>query len=107
MTIDQSINGYSHSEKKKQFGEREQDWSVQKYECPQRFHTIQAERPFHLLTQEEAKGALILGCAVFRGNKKVKSWRKVINHVKSGAEKSKLRLNFKDILRKENVKIEI
>ena len=31
MTIDQSINGCSHSEKRKQFGEREQDWPVQKY----------------------------------------------------------------------------
>ena len=42
-------------------------------QCPQRFDTIQAERPFHLLTQEETKGSLLVGCVVFRGNKKVKS----------------------------------
>ena len=65
-------------------------------QCPQRFDTIQAERPFHLLTHEEAKGALLTGCVVFRGNKKSEIVKKT-NHVKSGAEKSKLRQNFKDI----------
>ena len=65
-------------------------------QCPQRFDTIQAERPFHLLTQEEAKGSLLVGCVVFRGNKKGELVKKT-NHVKSGAEKSKLRKNFKDI----------
>ena len=42
-------------------------------QCPQRFDTIQAERTFHLLTREEAKGSLLAGCVVFGGNKKVKS----------------------------------
>ena len=65
-------------------------------QCPQRFDTIQAERPFHLLTHEEAKGALLAEYVVFRGNKKSEIVKKT-NHVKSGAEKSKLRQNFKDI----------
>ena len=65
-------------------------------QCPQRFDTIQAERPFHLLPQEEAKGFLFAGCVVFRGNKKSEIVKKS-NYVKSGAEKSKLRKNFKHI----------
>ena len=59
-------------------------------QCPQRFDTIQAERRFHLLTQEEAKGGLLVECDVSRGNKKSEIVKKT-NHVKSGAEKSKLR----------------
>ena len=70
MTIDQSINGCSHSAKKNSLArENKIDQSRSKGcgQCPQRFDTIQAERPFH------AKGSLLVGCVVFRGNKKVKS----------------------------------
>ena len=76
MTIDQSINGCSHSEKRNSLAREnkiDQSRSMGCGQCPQRFDTIQAERPFHLLTQEEAKGALLAGCVVFRGDKKVKS----------------------------------
>ena len=76
MTIDQSINGCSHSEKSNSLAREnkiDQSRSMGCGQCPQRFDTIQAERPFHLLTQEEAKGSLLVGCVVFRGNKKVKS----------------------------------
>ena len=76
MTIDQSINGCSHSEKRNSLAREnkiDQSRSMGCGQCPQRFDTIQAERPFHLLTQEEAKGSLLVGCVVFRGNKKVKS----------------------------------
>ena len=76
MTIDQSINGCSHSEKRNSLAREnkiDQSRSMGCGQCPQRFDTIQAERPFHLLTREEAKGSLLVGCVVFRGNKKVKS----------------------------------
>ena len=46
--------------RKNRFDEREQDWVVQKFglrRLQQRFEAIQAEPPFHLLTQED-KGRL-------------------------------------------------
>ena len=46
--------------RKNRFDEREQDWVVEKFglrRLQQRFEAIQAERPFHFLTQED-KGRL-------------------------------------------------
>ena len=77
MTIDQSINGCSYSEKKKTV------WREStRLTSPEVWAAVgvlkgltrsMAERSFHLLTHEEAKGSLLAGCVVFIGNKKVKS----------------------------------